>query len=146
MEKSDLIKKIVDNFQYGIGYMKQIMKLQRNFVPKQITKAQLEIIIFLIDEGECNMKQISEATFNPNSNLTPLIDKLVDIEYVKRSTDINDRRIVTISLTDKGRTFVEEWKSAFGQNMKSNMADFSMDKLETMNKILENMKKFVELE
>ena len=47
------------------------------------------------------------------SNLTGIVDRLEEKKLVTRKRDENDRRVVHVVLTDKGRQGVQEYDSPF---------------------------------
>ncbi|MGA2141606.1 MAG: MarR family transcriptional regulator [Brevinematales bacterium] len=146
MNNSDLVDRLVKNFEYVFLFEKKMAKLQKEVFSKHVTKSHIDVLIFLKTEGRSTMSQICEGIIISNPNLTPLIDKLVELQYVERSHDTNDRRIVTIDLTKSGKIFLEKEKSALDKNLKEIIKKFPPTKLETMKNILENVKIFVEME
>ena len=56
------------------------------------------------------MSEISKEIHVINSNLTPLVDKLIKLGYLKRQPSKKDRRVVHISLTASGKKQVEKHK------------------------------------
>lgn len=58
--------------------------------------------------GPCMMSDLGKKLSVSKSNITMLVEKLVDLDFVKRIYDDKDRRSITVALTDKGRLFLKE--------------------------------------
>ncbi|MCP4727574.1 MAG: MarR family transcriptional regulator [bacterium] len=63
-------------------------------------------------KGKCKMRDISSILKIPNSTTTSIVDRMVKNEIVERSRSEEDRRVVFISLTEKGN---KNWKMVLEQ-------------------------------
>ncbi|TDF98332.1 MarR family transcriptional regulator [Paenibacillus piri] len=75
--------------------------------PSDLTHLQLHILeeLFHAKEG-VSMTQLSQHISISKQQLTPLIMKLEEKDYVSKVQDHTDRRSVILMLTEKGRTTV----------------------------------------
>ncbi|MEO1054739.1 MAG: MarR family transcriptional regulator [Bacteroidota bacterium] len=81
---------------------------------EDITKKDLCVIDFIGGKGEVIMRDIAEYLNVPVSTTTGIIDKLVDKKYLRRYHSTKDRRIVKVSLADRGKqTFALAKKHMF---------------------------------
>ncbi len=68
----------------------------------------------LFGADEClNNKHIAERMKLSPSRLTRIIDGLVKKEYIMREIDINDRRNMRVSLSDRGKLLVNKLNQAY---------------------------------
>ncbi|MBR3196116.1 MAG: MarR family transcriptional regulator [Clostridia bacterium] len=67
-----------------------------------VTKLQSRVLYMLDQHGASTMGDLAEKLNAHNSNLTPVVDQLYVEGYVTRLTSRNDRRIVEITITEKG--------------------------------------------
>ncbi len=68
----------------------------------------------LFGTDEClNNKHIAERMKLSPSRLTRIIDGLVKKEYIMREIDINDRRNMRVSLSEKGKLLVNKLNQAY---------------------------------
>lgn len=74
----------------------------------KITLAQLLILDFLIRQGESRMTDIARFMQVTTAAMTGIIDRLVRDGYVIRVYHPEDRRIIKVKLTTKGRVLVEK--------------------------------------
>jgi DNA-binding MarR family transcriptional regulator len=76
-----------------------------------------------------SMSDIGKCLSMPKPHVTVIVDKLIEEGYVERSNDVNDRRIINISLTEKGATDFEELKSAISENLKEKLLLLSSEEI-----------------
>jgi MarR family transcriptional regulator, organic hydroperoxide resistance regulator len=67
------------------------------------TTSQCYVLIELFKLGSLTMNELSERMNLNTSTMTRVVDNLVRDKYVCRDRDESDRRIVIVTLTDKGR-------------------------------------------
>ena len=87
--------------------------MQKLFFPEEwiaidmrLSKMEL-LTLFIIDRrGEIIMSTLSDFLHVPMSTSTGIVDRLVRNSYVRRERSENDRRIVTLSLTEQGNSAV----------------------------------------
>jgi DNA-binding MarR family transcriptional regulator len=68
--------------------------------------------------GVMSMSDIGKCLAMPKPHVTVIVDKLIEEGYVERQSDPNDRRIVNISITEKGLGIFQEIKKTLAENMK----------------------------
>jgi MarR family transcriptional regulator, organic hydroperoxide resistance regulator len=66
------------------------------------TSTQCYVLLEILKVKSLTMNELSDKLNLNTSTMTRVIDNLVRDEYIKRTRDENDRRIVLVSLTDKG--------------------------------------------
>jgi len=67
------------------------------------TTSQYYCLSALVQYGPLTMNELSRKVNLKTSTMTRVVDKLVRDAYIERLRDENDRRIVTVSLTEKGK-------------------------------------------
>ena len=73
------------------------------------------------------------------STLTRNIQKLEKLEFVRRKQDRNDKRVLVVSLTDKGRGKVEEVEDSLLDLNFSMMKHIDLDDQENIPEMLEKL-------
>lgn len=76
-----------------------------------VSKTELLAMLIVYRNGEVIMSQIAEYINAPLSTTTGLVNRLVNNGYLLRERGEEDRRIVTIRLTEKGTDLVNEVKA-----------------------------------
>lgn len=69
---------------------------------------QMHTLFTLSCEGQLSMSELAKQIIVSKQQLTPIVDKLIDMELVIREHDQKDRRNVTIRLSEKGRAFIDD--------------------------------------
>ena len=73
-----------------------------------LTGPQLAVVKLLEHTGSLSLSELSSALRAQNSTLTGIIDRMEREGVVERVRSTEDRRVVRIHLTDKGRRLVRE--------------------------------------
>jgi DNA-binding MarR family transcriptional regulator len=102
-------------------------------------------ILFTLEEmGKSAVTEIGKILMISKTNVTPLVQKLIDKEYVERTHDEGDRRFIYIGLTAKGKEFLENHKALVINNLKTKIGGFNEEDLEMLSSSLENLKELLE--
>jgi DNA-binding MarR family transcriptional regulator len=99
-----------------------------------------EIMRVLKEEGTLHPAKIGEKLFIAKAQMTHLIDKLVELDFVKRETGADDRRTFNITITDKGVKVLEEQDNLVINAMNANMSSLSDAELESLSNSLRNLR------
>jgi len=100
----DLIREIIYQIrrlmQAGELYTKELSKTY------QVSAPQLHCLLALYDHGPLPPSQIARYIMVKSSTVTGIIDRLEQKGLVTRIRNSPDRRVITIELTEAGRTLV----------------------------------------
>ncbi|HSZ86022.1 MAG TPA: MarR family transcriptional regulator [Puia sp.] len=69
-----------------------------------LNEKELIVIIYIGQNENVKMSDISENIEAPMSTLTSIVDKLVERKYLIRDHSAEDRRVINVSLTSNGKT------------------------------------------
>ncbi len=130
--------------QFFDSFEKLLLKLQEVDsscveMSKDISKQGLSIVGFVGAHGNVIMRDIANHFDIPFSTATGIIDRLVDLDYLNRFNSSEDRRIVLVELTDKGKSLYDlfEIKKEELGNLVLSQLDASERKafIELLNKV-----------
>ncbi len=76
----------------------------------QVTFVQFRAILLLSRSGSQTLSQLSEGLSRARCSVTGLVDRLEAKGLVRRRRSRGDRRVVYVSLTEKGRKLAENLK------------------------------------
>jgi len=97
------IKKWVDlTFQKSIGGMLKFTK------ENNLTMSQIAVLMRLYRKDNCKVSDIGENMGISNAAASQLLDRMVQLGFIERSVDSNDRRIKNLNLTQKGLKMLNE--------------------------------------
>ena len=104
MVDNSIFNFIMDNAK-KILYPEEWIKLDL-----QLSKSELFSMMIIDRHGEIIMSQIADYIQVPMSTATSIVDRLVKKGLAKRGRSETDRRIVVISLSDKGSEIISRLK------------------------------------
>ena len=73
-----------------------------NGMPCGLTLAQYQVLTKVLNAGRCSQKEIADHLGVTGPTVVRIIDALEKKELVQRARDAKDRRIVLVSLTERG--------------------------------------------
>lgn len=98
-------------------------RLARHLSDANLTVSQFGALEALLHVGPLNQRELGQKLLKSGGNITLVIDNLQKSGLVQKKTDPNDRRAVIISLTKKGREFIEDF---FPQHLEKIKEEFSV--------------------
>ncbi len=100
-------QKSVLNLIYTFNWMNE--KLNRHFDPFAITQQQFNILRILRGSGKpLSTLQIRQRMLDKGSDTSRIVDRLIKKGLVKKSVSREDRRLVDVQLTDKGKKLLQQ--------------------------------------
>ena len=88
---------------------KEVVKRYKPFLdPLDLTYTQYITMLVMWVEKQMTVKQLGEKLFLDSGTLTPVLKKLEQKGYVKRTRSKDDERNLIITLTDSGRKLQEK--------------------------------------
>lgn len=101
-----------------------------------ITSVQWSVLYCLGKWSKINQKEIAQKLNIQSSTVVRLIDRMEKGELLKRVKDTDDRRIVYLELTDKGKVMRETLLPEVDKFISDISKNISDEDLETFNKVL----------
>ena len=82
--------------------------LHRHLREIGLTQGQLAILEALLHLGPMSQQMLAKKILRSGSNVTTVLDNLEKQNLVRRTRRLDDRRVLDVSLTDKGRRHIVE--------------------------------------
>src|SRR3989344_8074532 len=103
---------IIEEILHAFHTIRNITKAKAGSLGHQnhITHSQWFVLTMIEHFKKTNIKYIAEAMEMSSSAATQLVDGLVQNGYVTRLEDPNDRRLVQLTLSPKGKTHIDATK------------------------------------
>ena len=89
------------------------------------TSSQSALLSVLLRNGPTKMSEIGGVLKVTKPNITFLVDKMEESGLIEREKDLNDRRIINICLTQKGRIQIENKKAELLQKVIVKLSELS---------------------
>ncbi|MEC0244934.1 MarR family winged helix-turn-helix transcriptional regulator [Paenibacillus chitinolyticus] len=109
------------------------------YVDRSFSKSQFLILEKLVKEGPQKVSSLAEALFITAGAITGMSDKLIAGGYAERIRTEEDRRVVFLDVTDKGREMVKvmsEYRLGIIKRMMQGLTD---DDMTNMSRIFAHM-------
>lgn len=131
-------QKAAINFIYSYNWMNEKMKLF--FDKEDITPQQFNILRILRGAGKpISTLQIRQRMLDKMSDTSRIVDRLLIKQLVKKDTCPNDKRLVDVSITDKGQKLLEKL-DANNEEMDAIFNNFSESDARTFNGLLDKLR------
>ena len=123
--------------------MKDSMCFSTDFT--NLSLNQIQALIFIKKNERVQMREIAQQFKIEMPSATSLINKLSILKLVERKSDKSDRRLVTIVLTQKGRTLLEKAMDERGKSIRKNLSFLSPEDRNDLLRISKTLVKQLEL-
>jgi MarR family transcriptional regulator, organic hydroperoxide resistance regulator len=132
MDKETLLKEIIKNQRLVNRYLTQYNP--DVWMGLSLTIAQVKSLFYLHHEGTVNFRQLAAAMKVTPSNVTGIIDRLVEQGLVSRTENPEDRRMLMLRLTEKGETLINNLREKRVSRLSAMLASMSIEDLEAILK------------
>ncbi len=131
-----------------ISIMSSIAKIHRAFqreLNRRLEYLGLSYLDFLIlkatNEGDTTMAKLAKRFFVTQSAITAAVDRLEEVGLVSRGRSVDDRRIITVRITDKGVETFMKGMDIYQGLAREILSDFNEKEelLSTLSSILEKI-------
>ena len=136
----DIVYQIRRLIQASSLYTKELNKGYRISVP------QLNCLLALYENGPLPPSQIAKQILVKSSTVTGIIDRLEQKGLVERKRSSSDRRVITIELTEAGRTLAEDAPPPIQQKIIDGLSSLSSEELRRISTSLNMLTRMLEVE
>jgi DNA-binding MarR family transcriptional regulator len=119
---------------------KDLMRPELGEENSDLSPSHFHILFLLEDMGMQPMTEIGKHLQINKSNLTPLIQKLIDKGLVERISNEKDRRYVNIDLTIEGIKLLKSFKDKMADHLRSKLSALKPDELQRLSTSLVDVK------
>jgi DNA-binding MarR family transcriptional regulator len=119
---------------------RKLVKTALAGIDVDITPLHFEILGLLEKEGKLHVAEIGEKLHIAKAQMTHLIDKLADFNMIERKTDMADRRTINVTLTSRGRAFLEGRKKRLVRSAMDTMSGLTDEEVEDLANTLKKLR------
>ena len=112
-------------------------------VKSPITHLCLGALKFVNDSGKPTMKNLADHFGITPPSVTALIDPLVAKRFLVRNYDNQDRRIIRLSLTDKGKKILQKNIQIAREGMEKILAKMDEEEIDNLRSGLSHLLKII---
>jgi len=119
---------------------RKLLKMALTSFAEDFTPPHFEIMKLLDEAGTLHVAEIGERLRIARPQMTHLIDKLVALDIVERQTDKEDRRMLNITLTKKGKLIFKEHDSHIKNATRQTLSCLTDEELQDLSASLRKLK------
>lgn len=97
------------------------------------------VIFYLLEFNSSAISQIADNLGISKSNMTPIIDNLINYGLVNRYPDSRDRRVLRIELTDKSHKLLDSFRIGIRNSFVEKISPLSNDEIILLNDSISNL-------
>lgn len=128
--------------EYIFGFMPILHRKLLKRHPKCILPRQMMNVLHNVSYRDgMPMKFYGRQMSISKPNMSKIVNDLIEREYLTRGQDSNDRRIITLNITDKGREAVNEHYRDLKSQIIENTSKLSDDEIKDLLDSFETIKK-----
>jgi DNA-binding MarR family transcriptional regulator len=101
-----------------------------------LTLPQMVTLFAIRGAGTCRMSELAEITQQSAGTLTGIVDRLIEDSLLGRVRDVEDRRVVQVTLTSQGEELVTRVEQARREDMERMLQQFSLEQLGALEGLL----------
>ena len=140
----------VDNMKdkYIVYFMSRIKSKMLHFIEAQLQENSLDDLIpshgniltaLYENHGKITMKQIAQIIGKDKSTVTPLVNKLVELGYIKKEKKELDKRVTYIILTERGKEIEAKFNAISREVSMTAYRGFSAEEKEIFLNLLKKL-------
>ena len=109
----------------------------RQLIKVDLTSSQIKIMASFFNQSTFTMTELSRLHGVSFSTMTSMVDRLLQNGLLERQRDDEDRRIVLVSLSVKGKKMVDYLMRARKQNLERFLCELTRDEIREFVKSIE---------
>jgi DNA-binding MarR family transcriptional regulator len=94
------------------------------------------VLRILARGGPLPASSIGKRLFIAKQNMTTLVDRLMHDGLVERKNDAADRRVINITITEKGKEFLKERREGLIRIVGENLSKLSDEDIESLHSVI----------
>jgi DNA-binding MarR family transcriptional regulator len=106
----------------------------------ELSDAQYGLLFGLRCQPELSLSELAFAAELSPATATEMLDGLAASGLVRRERSERDRRVVLISLTERGQTLIEERRARYEPRWRAALSEFSEAELQAAAAVLDRMR------
>jgi len=123
-------------------YHNKIFRLQQGVSGMQVAQYRT-LGVLLREKSPLSMSELGKRFYISKPYMTVLVDQLIRDGHVERLRDPKDRRIVNISITQKGARHLKQAASLYRETLRELLATLDSQDLEELASSLSTIRKII---
>ena len=99
-----------------------------------VTMPQMKVLMLLGLHGSAPVSQLAQQMRVSPPNVTGILDRLEQHGWVRRTSDLHDRRVVRVVLTDEGQRLLDGIQEASAARTRARLAEIAPEDQEALRR------------
>ena len=138
-ERTEALEQLGRSFKGVMGAVRRL-RGRETHRPGELSFAQYSLLFGLGDGGELSVRELALTADLAPATVTQMLDSLEAAALVERVRSQRDRRVVLISLTERGAQLVATRRARFEPLWREALAEFDEDELLTAASVLDRLR------
>ncbi|NTV91585.1 MAG: MarR family transcriptional regulator, partial [Clostridiales bacterium] len=107
---------------------------------QSLSPLQHYCLTLLNEKKRLSMKSMAQEMRVSKPQLTPIINNLIELGYLYRETSKEDRRVINVSLTQKGSRFIIQTNAEMSDLLRFKFDNITLPQLQELDKAINVVK------
>ncbi|MFF2887369.1 MarR family winged helix-turn-helix transcriptional regulator [Paenibacillus sp. NPDC057967] len=131
---------LVSRFQRSVTQLNRLFASEIvDRLDSQVTGTQMYMLHYIRQSERCRLTELAEKLDVKPSAVTVMIDRLVKSDYVVRTHDTDDRRVILVELTPTGIEILEKAQAMREEIVGAYIEKLDPDDVHRATEVLEKM-------
>jgi DNA-binding MarR family transcriptional regulator len=131
-------------FKAALAAVRKLQGRESHRHAGELSHAQYGLLFGLRQHRQLSLSELADSASLSPAAATEMLDGLLAAGLVQRERSEQDRRVVLISLTERGEALVEERRKRYDPRWRAALADFSEDELRSAAAVLDALRHYFE--
>jgi DNA-binding MarR family transcriptional regulator len=138
--KDSELDHIVDNIlDVAPLFRRSFRNIDYDRVAEGISHSHIMVMRMLEEHERLSVSAIGDKQFISRPQMTHIVDKLVGLGMVERTVDEDDRRVINVVLTDKGRDVIKQCDAIVKRSIIERLSALDDRDIEELSTILSKL-------
>jgi DNA-binding MarR family transcriptional regulator len=101
-----------------------------------LTMPQMVTLFAIRNAHTCRMSELADVTHQSAGTLTGIVDRLIEENLVGRVRDVDDRRVVQVTLTNEGENRLSAVEQLLREDMDQRLRAFNSEQIHELGHLL----------
>jgi MarR family transcriptional regulator, organic hydroperoxide resistance regulator len=139
--EDEIIENIIDNLHGLLPIIhKKLIGVLDEGANRELSHFHYAILGILSESGPLPVSVIGRRMLISKPQMTAMLDRLAELGLIARTPDTEDRRVIRISLSAKGKKSLEKASRRMRENIKQKLSGLSREDRESLAEALARIK------
>lgn len=122
-----------------VEVIRKIIREEHREVNLQLTSPQIQLLLFLEEEGPLMMSEIAARLEITLGGVTALANRMDKTNLIERKRSNEDRRVVKLVITDEGKSLLDKLTKARNKTIEKYFSKLSADEVKELERLCRKM-------